>query len=108
MYHEKTKRDQELARRKLLSRVVAVFLVVALAVLAFFTVREYSRQQGAASMRDAILNSAKRCCAVEGSYPSSLDYLEENYGLSVNHNDYVITYEAYAGNVMPSVVVVPR
>ena len=34
--------------------------------------------------------------------------LEEHYGLRINHNDYVITYEAYASNMAPSVMVVPR
>ena len=49
-----------------------------------------------------------RCCAIEGSYPSSLEHLEESYGLTINHDDYVITYECFADNIMPSVVVTPR
>ena len=60
-------------------------------------------------MRDAILDSAKPAVrAIEGSYPSSLEHLEESYGLTINHDDYVITYECFADNIMPSVVVVPR
>ena len=31
-----------------------------------------------------------------------------SYGLRVNRDDYVITYEVFAENIMPSVVVVPR
>jgi hypothetical protein len=54
------------------------------------------------------MNAAIRCCAIEGSYPLSLSRLEEDYGLRINHDDYVITYEAYASNMAPSVVVVPR
>ena len=49
-----------------------------------------------------------QCAAVEGAYPASLKYLEEHYGLIVNHSDYAVTYEAFASNVPPSVVVVPR
>ena len=66
------------------------------------------REQGELSVRNAIMNSAKQCCAIEGSYPSSLPYLEENYGLVVNHNDYAITYEVFADNVMPNVVVLSK
>ena len=57
---------------------------------------------------NAILNSAKQCCAIEGSYPASLEHLESDYGLRVNRDDYVITYEVFAENILPSVVVVPR
>lgn len=66
------------------------------------------REQGAESVREAVLQAATQCCAVEGSYPHTLSYLEEHYGLTVNQEDYAITYEAFASNVAPSVVVVPR
>lgn len=68
--------------------------------------RQDARRRGA--LRDSILASAKQCCAIEGSYPSSLEHLEESYGLTINHDDYVITYECFADNIMPSVVVTPR
>ena len=70
--------------------------------------RRIQRRAGAAALRDSILASAKQCCAIEGSYPSSLEHLEESYGLTINHDDYVITYECFADNIMPSVVVTPR
>ena len=72
------------------------------------TKRESAKTQGAVALRDSILASAKQCCAIEGSYPSSLEHLEESYGLTINHDDYVITYECFANNIMPSVVVTPR
>ncbi len=108
MYHEQTIRD---LRRRRRNRLLAALLACALAVavgIGFSAVSDSLREQGAAAVRDAVLDSAMQCCAIEGSYPSSLDYLEREYGLQVNHDDYVITYEAFAGNVMPSVVVVPR
>ena len=49
-----------------------------------------------------------QCCAIEGSYPASLQHLEDSYGLAINHDEYIVTYEAFADNVVPSVVVVPR
>ena len=89
MYHEQTTRDiRRRRRRRMMAALVACLLV--------------------AAVRDTVLDAAMQCCAIEGAYPSSLDYLEREYGLRVNHDDYVITYEAFAGNVMPSVVVVPR
>lgn len=90
---------------------VAALAVVLLALVAFLgwpTIEAGLREQGAASVREAVLRAAAQCCAVEGSYPHTLSYLEEHYGLTVNRDDYAITYEAFASNVTPSVVVVPR
>ncbi len=90
-------------------RVLAALAVAGtLALVAAPAVAGALREQGAASVRDAVLRAAAQCCAVEGSYPHTLSHLEEHYGLTVNHDDYAITYEAYASNVAPSVVVVPR
>lgn len=86
----------------------AVLVACALIVAAFTAMSSASRAQGAESVRQAVLSAAMQCCAVEGSYPSTLEHLEDHYGLSVNHNDYVIMYEAFASNVAPTVTVVPR
>lgn len=92
-------------------RLAALALVLALAMGGWFAARAVGqnlREQGAVSVRNAILDSAKQCCAIEGAYPSSLAYLEENYGLVVNRSDYAITYEVFADNVMPNVVVLAK
>lgn len=72
--------------------------------------RRLSRRSGRRARRACgrPLRAAAQCCAVEGAYPHTLRHLEEHYGLTVNHDDYAITYEAFASNVVPSVVVVPR
>lgn len=95
-------------RRRWPRVVAALAVAAALAGAAWPAVAEALREQGAASVRDAVLRAAAQCCAVEGSYPHTLGYLEEHYGLTVNHEDYAITYEAYASNVTPSVRVVAR
>lgn len=88
--------------------VVALVLVVGLVIFGVKSMEESTQQQGAASIRETVLSSAVQCCAIEGAYPQTLQYLIDNYGLTVNEDDYAITYEAFASNVMPSVVVVPR
>ncbi|MEY8561597.1 hypothetical protein AALA21_00855 [Eggerthellaceae bacterium 3-80] len=108
MYRELTHKDIVRKRRNIICAVVLAVLVVVLASFAFSTASAQARQQSAASVREAILDAAMQCCAIEGSYPQTLQYLEENYGLRINEQDYVITYEVFANNVIPSVVVVPR
>ena len=62
-------------------------------------------QRSAPGLVNAVLRSAMECYAVEGVYPESLDYLEQHYGLRVNHRDYIVTYEVFASNQPPSIQV---
>ena len=60
------------------------------------------------AIRDTIYERALQCYVIEGAYPEDLDYLVENYGLSVNREDYRIIYRAYAENMPPDVRVFYR
>lgn len=108
MHHELTEQQARHRVRRRIGVIVVVVLLVLVGWLASTQIGSSLREQGAVSVRNAILNSAKQCCAIEGSYPSSLDYLEKNYGLVINHDDYAITYSVFAGNVMPNVVVLAK
>lgn len=108
MYHEVTYHD---AMRRRLRRVVYAMLAIIIAANVMFAVvlsQNIARNQSVYTVRDSIMKAAVQCCAVEGSYPSSLSHLEENYGLVINENDYVVTYEWLGDNVPPSVVVRAR
>ena len=67
-----------------------------------------AREQGVASVRSAVVRAALQCCAIEGSYPTSLSVLEERYGLVINERDYEVRYEWLGDNIAPSVVVRAR
>ena len=98
-------------KRRRRQRIVLVLVVAVLAGGLWFAwdaADTETQAQGAASVRHAVLDAAMQCAAVEGAYPSSLQYLEDHYGLIVNQDDYAVTYEAFPSNVPPSVVVVPR
>ena len=62
-------------------------------------------EEGALAIRAAVQRSALQCYAVEGVYPPDLAYLQDNYGLQVNTRDYYITYDAFASNLPPTVIV---
>ena len=108
MYRERSTKQRRRRRGIRLAVFALAIVLVAGGWLAAGAIGQNLREQGAVSVRNAILNSAKQCCAIEGSYPSSLEHLESDYGLRVNRTDYVITYEVFAENIMPSVLVVPR
>lgn len=97
---------------KTVGKIFIVVAIIAACVAGVFValniVAPKISSQGTVSLRHAIVQSANQCYAIEGAYPYNLEYLENNYGLVVNHDDYVITYEVFADNVAPSVVVVER
>lgn len=80
----------------------AIALIVAMWIGLGF-VADQAKEQGAQTLRDTILDTAMQCFAIEGYYPPSLEYLQENYGLSVNEDDYMVVYVAFASNVPPTV-----
>ena len=38
-------------------------------------------------------------------WKASLEYLEQHYGLQINHNRYIVAYEVFASNQPPAVTV---
>lgn len=52
--------------------------------------------------------SVVHCYCVEGTYPESLAYLEENYGFTYNKNRFFIDYQPLGQNMMPDITVIVR
>ena len=89
---------------------LAVLLVLVLLVLCtdmWKPGRDLS-EESAAAIQEAVQRTARQCYVVEGVYPPSLSYLEENYGLQVNTEDFYVTYEAFASNLPPTVHVIAK
>ncbi len=59
----------------------------------------------ARSVRQSIVRAAAMCYAAEGSYPESLGYLEENYGIRINRDKYIVHYSFAGSNISPEVAV---
>lgn len=107
MYHEATYEQLRQRRRRRMGVCVALVLAVLLAWQGYVASKEVSREQAASALREAVVASALHCCAVEGSYPTSVAHLEEHYGLVINERDFRVSYEWLGDNIPPSVVVRP-
>ena len=86
-------------------------LLVAALVIAATLIRDPARdlsEESAVAIQEAVRRSAMQCYAVEGVYPPDLAYLEENYGLQVNTEDFYVNYEAFASNLPPTIRVVKK
>lgn len=65
-----------------------------------------SKQQE--SLETALERSISQCYAVEGSYPPSLEYLEQHYGLLYDEDHFFVDYEYYGSNLLPEVTVLRK
>lgn len=88
-------------------------LLLALAVLllflfGFFRISGTAQEEQQHTLERAIRKSLVNCYAIEGAYPDSLSYLEEHYGLQIDHSRYVVDYEPFGDNIWPTVQVVRR
>lgn len=72
------------------------------------TVDDSTASEQAKSLEAAVRRSVAQCYAVEGTYPPSLDYLKEHYGLIYDADKFYIDYTAIGSNIMPDITILPR
>ncbi|MGI5892280.1 MAG: hypothetical protein ACOX7H_06055 [Bacillota bacterium] len=63
-------------------------------------------EQSLKILKDAVQRATVQCYAIEGMYPPNVQYLEENYGLVYDHEEYIVHYEAFASNILPDITVI--
>ena len=93
--------------RRAVSSIAITGCGLALLLTGTQSVLTTSSKSQAESLKNAILRSAVSCYAFEGTYPESLSYLKEHYGVTWNEDKYVVDYEIVGSNLMPSVTVIP-
>lgn len=87
---------------------LAVFLLVFVLLLAGVrSVRKTTQQQELQNLASSVRRSAAECYALEGRYPESLDYLKEHYGITYDESRYLVSYQAYGSNMLPTITVLP-
>ncbi|MDR1705230.1 MAG: hypothetical protein LBS19_11185 [Clostridiales bacterium] len=92
--------------RGLLTPVVFTGLVVFIVVYGLNQAEESSRAEGARMLKQSLDRAIVTCYAVEGSYPPSVEYIEERYGVSIDRDKYIVAYEPFfSSSIMPSVTV---
>ena len=69
-------------------------------------VEETAQTQQISLLKDALNQAIVNCYAVEGRYPESLDYIIENYGIQINTEKFIVTYDIFAENVRPQLNVI--
>ncbi len=60
------------------------------------------------SLRDALTRSIVSCYCVEGTYPPSLAYLKDHYGLTYDDEAFFVDYRPIGSNMYPDVTVLRK
>ena len=71
-------------------------------------VEERQNAESLKQVEDAVQKAVLSCYSIEGSYPATAEYIEEHYGLQIDHEKYHVFYEIFADNLMPEITVVEK
>ena len=85
---------------------VAVFgAVIGVFLQGILSMSDRMEREGAETLRSAVARASVQCYAIEGRYPPSVAYLEENYGVKIDRERFDVFYEGFASNIIPSITV---
>ena len=101
------KRKHSFARGLAISLIVFAALIFA-SVSLFRGVGTATSEAQIEMVRGAVRRAALTCYAVEGAYPATVEYLQRNYGLIYDEENYFVHYDSFASNILPDIRVTER
>lgn len=92
-----------------MKKLVLYTAACAAALVLFFTglggTAQRQNQEGRRQLERALRRASLACYAAEGAYPPDLAYLEQRYGVQIDHSRYTVQYEVYGSNLAPDITV---
>lgn len=85
--------------------VFAFFAIVLFFLVCVNTIDKNSRREATIVLKEAVSKAAVQCYAIEGQYPDTVEYLEQQYGLNYNHDKFTVHYEKIGANLMPDIFI---
>lgn len=85
--------------------IVIIILLIVYMYYGIENVQKSNDEENFNVLNEAIRRNSVLCYAIEGFYPPNIEYLENNYGLLVDHEKYIISYSVFASNIMPEFTV---
>lgn len=86
--------------------VILVFILIAiLFLIGVIRIQKSTIDKQQKSLETAIDRDIIQCYCLEGTYPPSLDYLKDHYGLVYDENYFFVDYRPIASNLYPDVTI---
>ena len=92
--------------RSALLPILFTLIVMGMIVFGLRQTEESSKSEGMRVLDESIRRAIVINYAIEGSYPESIAYLEDNYGIHIDRSKYVVHYSIFASNIMPDMSVI--
>ena len=92
----------------LLGTISVFALLIALFNHGINNLTQANEEEALEAVRNAVTRAAIQFYAQEGRFPPHLEYLEERFGLQLDHERFEIIYSAFGANVMPQIFITPR
>ena len=91
--------------RSIVFAVLIMVFIVAFVVYGTVTTANTADQEGLRIAERAINRNVMQCYALEGAYPPSMEYLEENYAMDIDKDRFIVIYTYRGTNVIPQIVI---
>lgn len=90
---------------------ISLIFLIALILMCMMNIDgfwEDKQEKSTNSIEEAVRKTSLECYALEGSFPPSIEYLKDNYGLIVNNDAYFYHYQANGSNMPPDIRVIKK
>lgn len=94
--------------RKLILSVCTFTLITGVFYQGIESLSSSTQKRQKESLENALIRNITYCYAVEGSYPESLDYLKEHYGLTYDEDRFFVDYQVIGANILPDVTIIEK
>ena len=92
------------------SAILPIIFTVAIMLMVVFGLQQTSESSSAEGLRileDSLRRAVVMNYAIEGRYPESIEYIEQNFGIFIDRTRYAVHYNIFASNILPEITVVP-
>lgn len=93
-----------------ISKTIVIILISSLFFYMIYSMMQFGDGQSdrqASSIEKIIDKALVQCYALEGGYPTDIEYVSK-YGVIFDNDKYLYYYEWYGGNLKPNVIVVEK
>ena len=108
MKHRFETQKSSSASKNFIISIIFFFMIIAVFTLGTTLVADRTDAQEQKTLEQAISRGLVHCYSTEGSYPESLQYLKEHYGLYYDEDRFFVDYQVYGSNIMPDVTIIDR
>ena len=104
---QKQKKRENSAKRLILPLCIFGFVLV-LFFVGISSVSADNERRQLESLENALNRSILYCYAMEGTYPESLAYIQENYGITYDEDLFFVDYQPIGSNIYPNLTIIKR